>query len=392
MLVTRLLTSLALAQLALGARVVWRFAATAGGHRVRPSTQAPAASDGVSVIVPVLNEERRLAPCLAGLVAQGPEVGEILVVDGGSTDGTRELVAGYQARDARVRLIDASPVPSDWNGKIWGLQVGLEQGRPDTSWVLTVDADVRPAPLLVRSLLAHAHQEGVGALSVATLQEVAGPGVALVHPALLATLVYRFGMPGRVPRRVRAVQANGQCFLARRGMLRRTEAFRRARASTCEDITIARCLVAAGYSVGFYEAGELVAAEMYQSWRETWRNWPRSLPLRDHYVRAASLVGLAEVTLAQALPLPLLVGLCAWLIAGRPAERAGLRWLLATSGALALVRLGVLCGTARAYRRRPSTYWLSPLCDVPVAVALWRSTLRRRHVWRGRVLVREGGR
>jgi dolichol-phosphate mannosyltransferase len=49
--------------------------------------------------------------------------------------------------------------------------------------------------------------------------------------------------------------------------------------------------------------------------------------------------------------------------------------------------VGVLCGAARAYVQRPWTYWLSPLADVPVALALFASALRRRHTWRGRELV-----
>lgn len=53
-------------------------------------------------------------------------------------------------------------------------------------------------------------------------------------------------------------------------------------------------------------------------------------------------------------------------------------------------RMGVLFGTARAYRCRPWSYWLSPLCDLPVAFKLGSSALRRRHTWRGRSIVRGG--
>lgn len=69
------------------------------------------------------------------------------------------------------------------------------------------------------------------------------------------------------------------------------------------------------------------------------------------------------------------------------AEGWPVRLALAVNAALLMARLGVLLGTARAYPRRPWTYWLSPLADVPAAAELGRSALRRRHVWRGRVLV-----
>ena len=34
---------------------------------------------------------------------------------------------------------------------------------------------------------------------------------------------------------------------------------------------------------------------------------------------------------------------------------------------------------------------LSPVLDLPAAFALWRSALRRRHVWRGRTYARQKG-
>ena len=121
------------------------------------------------MIVPALNEASRLAACLDGLIAQDIEVAEILVVDGGSQDGTQDLVRRYAARDVRVLLVDASPVPADWNGKAWGLQVGLDRSDQTTKWLLTIDADVRPTSGLCTALLAHAHEVALSALSIAIL-------------------------------------------------------------------------------------------------------------------------------------------------------------------------------------------------------------------------------
>ncbi|MDP1827805.1 MAG: TIGR04283 family arsenosugar biosynthesis glycosyltransferase [Archangium sp.] len=56
----------------------------------------------VAIVIPVLNEERVIAQRLDELA--GLDV-ELLVVDGGSTDGTRALVA---ARAPRVRLVDSA--------------------------------------------------------------------------------------------------------------------------------------------------------------------------------------------------------------------------------------------------------------------------------------------
>ena len=62
----------------------------------------------LSVLIPCRNETRFLGRCLDSILANDypPERMEVLVVDGASTDGTRERIAEYASRDARVRLID----------------------------------------------------------------------------------------------------------------------------------------------------------------------------------------------------------------------------------------------------------------------------------------------
>ncbi|HXV80911.1 MAG TPA: glycosyltransferase family 2 protein [Candidatus Binatia bacterium] len=367
-------------QVLLALRVLLRFIRTAGGGQIKIVDRSR--PERVSVILPVLNEAARIQDCLECLMAQPESVVEILVVDGGSSDGTQSLVERCGLRDPRVRLIDASPVPDDWTGKIWGLYMGLKSSHPQSPWILSVDADVRCSPQLVPSLLAHAERTGVSTFSVATRQHLCGLADALLHPSLLTTLVYRFGMPGKATRDLHQVQANGQCFFSWRETLLRTDALRMAQLSLCEDITLVRRLTECGERIGFYESAGLVWAGMYKDWHEAWRNWPRSLPMRDRYFGCREAIGLLEVLLVQALPLPLLA--IAHAISAP-------KWLVAVNLGLILTRLGVLMGVARAYERKPWTYWLSPLLDLPVALRLLTSALRRRQRWRGRVYVRRVG-
>jgi dolichol-phosphate mannosyltransferase len=247
----------ALMQLALGLRVLARLMAASGGIRIGQSRAAPPDSETVTILIPVLNEAARLSPCLESVSAQGHEVAEILVIDGGSTDGTQDLIRRWESRDNRLRMVDASPVPNGVNGKAHGLQKGWEASDPSTRWMLTIDADVRAGPRLARSLLAHAAGERVPALSAATRQRLSGPAEGLLHPAMLTTLVYRFGIPGSAATRVERVQANGQCFLVRRDILERTGGFASVADSVCEDVTLARQIAALGYPVGFYETDDL---------------------------------------------------------------------------------------------------------------------------------------
>jgi dolichol-phosphate mannosyltransferase len=357
--------------------------ATAAGDPIQVAAAPPPGAGPVSAIVPVLDEAERLGPCLEGLVAQPPLLREILVVDGGSRDGTADLVRAFAARDARIRLIDASPVPAHWNGKVWNLASGLAASDPESAWIVTLDADVRPGPHLIASLSAHAEGAYLDAFSAAPRLDLSGPLEETLHPALLATLVYRFGLPGNVARRAAEVQANGQCFMAKRGVLVRAGAFAAARTSRCDDVTVARHLAAAGFQVGFFEGGALSSVRMYASAAECWRNWPRSLPLRDASTPPAQVwLGLAEVALVQAMPL---VATLASLARGEDTNTLFFR----VNAGLALARLGVLAGTRRAYAHAGAAYWFSPLADAAVAARLVASALSRVQTWRGRTLVAE---
>jgi rSAM/selenodomain-associated transferase 2 len=50
----------------------------------------------ISVIVPVLNEAKRIAATLQALLPLAPH--EVIIVDGGSSDRTREIAAGFQVK------------------------------------------------------------------------------------------------------------------------------------------------------------------------------------------------------------------------------------------------------------------------------------------------------
>jgi len=73
-----------------------------------PALSSPAGNRaGITVVVPVLNGADTLGDALAALIAQtgGPRPAEIIVVDDGSRDSSRDIVAAF-ARQTPIRLID----------------------------------------------------------------------------------------------------------------------------------------------------------------------------------------------------------------------------------------------------------------------------------------------
>src|SRR2546423_6371082 len=120
-----------------------------GRHRRPPlsAAGAPAPADGVSVVIPARDEATRLGPCLEA-AGRDPDLGELLVVVDDDADDATVTVA--EAGGARI--VRTPPLPPGWVGKTWALHHGMRaaSGR----WLVTLDADTRPAPGLLRALVA----------------------------------------------------------------------------------------------------------------------------------------------------------------------------------------------------------------------------------------------
>lgn len=59
----------------------------------------------ISVIVPAYNVAPYLAACLDSILAQTFCDFELILVDDGSTDGSREIAEAYKEKDERVRFV-----------------------------------------------------------------------------------------------------------------------------------------------------------------------------------------------------------------------------------------------------------------------------------------------
>ena len=63
-------------------------------------------SPNISLIIPVYNVEDYLPDCLDSVLAQSYTDFEVIAVNDGSTDGSREILADYAKKDSRIRIID----------------------------------------------------------------------------------------------------------------------------------------------------------------------------------------------------------------------------------------------------------------------------------------------
>ena len=347
----------------------------------------PSSHTSVSVVIPTLNEGARVGACLKALSLQLDPLAEVIVVDGNSTDDTREVVRRAAEMDCRISLVVEDPLPHGWIGKVWALQTGLRHARGE--WILGIDADTVPARGMIGAVVGAVEQDNLDVASFAPLFMGQKRSELFVQAAMLVTLIYRCGAAGVSTRAPGRILANGQCFMARRDVLERHGGYAAARSSFSDDVTLARHLAARGARVGFLDGAEIIAVRSYSSLREMWREWGRSFDLKDATPLWRRWFDVALVWSTQALPLPIALLAAATLYTVAPANLGELQWmalqaLLAVNvGALA-VRMMMLVAIRKSYSRRGIAFWLSWLADIPAAWRLTISTCRVPQMWRGR--------
>ncbi len=341
----------------------------------------------VTVVVPTLNEVDRIEPCLAGLSQQGDEVREIIVVDSNSQDGTRDRVKAAAALDPRLRLMTDDPLPAGWVGRPWALHNGFLFSSIDSEWILGIDADTEPQLGLVASLVAAAIAEGYDLVSLSPQFILNYPGEWWFQPALLMTLLYRFDSAGVRNQSPDRVMANGQCFLCKRSVLVELDGYTSAASSFCDDVTLARNAAKQGFKVGFLDGAKVIRVRMYAGLAETWREWGRSIDLKDAATSSQVWGDVALLLLTQALPLPLTLLFLSYF----NWENSFLTWQLAIGLNLFLVmiRFVLLLAIYPSYYRPKFSiaalfFWLSPFADSLAALRILLSSLQTPKQWRGR--------
>ncbi|MEH2327146.1 MAG: 2'-O-glycosyltransferase CruG [Nostoc sp.] len=341
----------------------------------------------VSVVVPTLNEALRISPLLAGLSQQSYEIREIIVVDSKSVDGTPDLVKATQQKDPRFRVMTDDPLPSGWVGRPWALHNGFLFSSEGSQWFLGLDADIQPHPGLVAGLVKTAEAQGYDLVSLSPQFILKYPGECWLQPALLMTLLYRFDPAGINTEQPERVMANGQCFLCRRSVLAAVGGYSSASSSFCDDVTLARNIAAQGYKVGFLDGAKVLKVRMYEGAMETWKEWGRSLDLKDATSRSQLWGDLWLLTSVQGLPL--LIVLTFLLISPpHPYSLTPPLLLLGLNLLLVVIRFAMLIAIAPSYDRKSAKgswlFWLSPFADPLAVLRIFLSAFRNPREWRGR--------
>jgi glycosyltransferase involved in cell wall biosynthesis len=227
----------------------------------------------VSIIVPARNEEASLGNCLQSLAAQAGVAFEIIVVDDGSTDRTREIAQSF----AGVRLISAGPLPAGWTGKNNAVVAGTREATG--GWFLFTDADTVHSLGSLARALAEARENKAEMLSYSPEQIAVTFWEMAVLPVVFAELARQYP-----PRKVRdpaspLAAANGQYILIRRETYDAVGGHTAIADNLLEDVALARAVKGAGRSLRFRYAADAVRTRMYRSFRQLREGWTKNLAL-----------------------------------------------------------------------------------------------------------------
>ncbi len=236
----------------------------------------------VSIVVPARNEEASIGACLASLAAQTGVSFEIIVVDDGSTDRTREIAQAF----AGVRVISPEPLPMDRTGKNWtgknnAVVAGAKEARG--KWLLFTDADTVHLPGSLARALDEAKNQTVDLLSYSPGQAVVTFAERAVMPVIFAELEVQYP-----PQKVREhssgqgsgiVAANGQYILVRSAAYDAVGGHAAVATEILEDVALARSFRNAGQRVYFRYGGEAVRTRMYRNWQQLREGWTKNLAL-----------------------------------------------------------------------------------------------------------------
>lgn len=177
------------------------------------ATAGPAPS--IEVLVSTFNEERYIGRCLDYVLGQDypPDRFRVLLIDGGSSDGTVEVARGFASRDPRVEVM------ADGHRRNLPESLNLARGRSSADLIAKVDAHGYPEKDFLR-LAAEGFSSGgpsLGCVGGRPIQE----GETAFGRAVAVARRSRFGVGGSdyAGTTTRSLVDTVQCGVYRRSVL-----------------------------------------------------------------------------------------------------------------------------------------------------------------------------
>lgn len=313
----------------------------------------------LSVLIPARNEERNIRSTLEAALASRDVQIEVVVLDDHSTDQTAAIVSAFAARDSRVRLESAPPLPPGWCGKQHACH--RLAGLARHPWLVFIDADVRLAPdALARMAQFMQARPHVALASGVPRQELATFSERLLLPLIHFILLGFLPMPLMRRTKLPGFSAGcGQLFIAPREAYFAAGGHAAIRATLHDGVKLPRAFRRAGLATDLFDATDLATCRMYHTNRETWRGLGKNAT--EGLAAPGTILPMTALLLGgQALPFALLA--CApWLSPGA----------LAVTIAAAILALAPRLVAMRRFRQPPDSALLHPFGVLALLAIQW---------------------
>ncbi len=358
-----------------GIRLTPRFSAESSPpHAASPA--APASHDSprpfLSVLIPARNEEHSIGPALESVLADPHPQIEVIVLDDHSTDATAARVRELAARDPRLRLISAGPLPAGWCGKQHACWQLAHASLGD--YLIFLDADVRLEPEAIPRIGDYFNNHPDVHLASGVPAQITGTFlekllIPLIHIVLLGYLPMAMA---RFTRWSAFAAGCGQLFAARRNAYFASGGHQGIRSSLHDGVQLPRSFRRHGFQTGLFDATSIARCRMYSSAGEVWRGLGKNAT--EGMAHPAAILPWSFLLLGgHVLP---------WILLTAALVRSDTTAAMAISAGVASA-LGLVTRLTAAVRFRQNL--LGALLH-PVGVALlviiqWQALVRR---WRGR--------
>jgi hopene-associated glycosyltransferase HpnB len=367
--------------------LIWVYLVFARGGfwRIYPAAPAPDVNISpvqIAVIIPARDEADVVDHAVRSLLQQtGGHQIHIFLIDDASTDGTAQAArsaAIAQGQAQNLTILDGSPLPPGWSGKLWAMQQGIEQAEktaPD--YFLFTDADIEHAPDSVATLVSIAQAGPYDMASFMVKLHCQSVAEKLLIPAFVY-FFFKLYPPAWIanPRRSEAGAAGG-CILICPAALEKAGGIAAIRQEVIDDCSLAARVKGNGGRLwlgasattrsirpydGFSGIGQMISRSAFNQLRHS------------NFLLLVSIIGMAVTYL---LPLTLVFAV------HRSAPAAllgGIAWLLMVLSYWPVLRL---------YRLNPLWALALPVAAVFYVGATfhsaWKYWMGRGGEWKGRI-------
>lgn len=352
-------------------RVSKHFAPEPRGYSIRKRVVA---------VIPARDEAEGIHQAVTSLLQQNisPPL-DVILVDDGSTDGTAEIArsaAEELGEPERLTILNGSPLPDGWTGKMWALAQGVRRAErlcPD--FLLFTDGDIAHSRSNVAELMAVAEQHQCDVASYMVKLTTA----SLAERALIPAFVFFFFMlypPAWIfSEQHKTAGAAGGCILIRVGALQRIGGVAAIRNQVIDDCALAAAVKRSGGRIWLGLTPDTGSTRSYGGFAGVGRMISRTAFNQLNHSPLLLVGTVAGLFVTYLLP-PLLV------FKGRPV-------LKGLGGAAWLLMAAAYFPTVRFYRRSPLwTLALPPIslfylgATVHSAIRYWR---KQGGEWKGRL-------